>query len=97
MHLNKTFKFSSFRFAKNYLLLANKKILTKDEINNICFLLNKISWHLNFKFYDLIILFFLKNKANQMYDLIYVNNETLIGEKSIYYLKKISKKYIKGN
>ena len=34
MHLNKTFKFSSFRFAKNYLLLANKKILTKDEINN---------------------------------------------------------------
>jgi hypothetical protein len=34
VHLNKTFKFSSFRFAKNYLLLANKKILTKDEINN---------------------------------------------------------------
>lgn len=29
-----------------------------------------------------------------MYDLIYVNNETLIGEKSIYYLKKISKKII---
>ena len=31
-------------------------LLAKDEINNICFLLNKISWHLNFKFYDLIIL-----------------------------------------
>ena len=84
--------YSYYQFKILKKIYKDVKIINLKKINNICFLLNKLSWHLNFKFYDLIIYFFLNNKANQMYDLIYVNNETLIGEKSIFYLKKISKK-----
>ena len=87
-----SYSYYQFKILKK--IYKDVEIINLKKINNICFLLNKLSWHLNFKFYDLIILFFLNKKTNQMYDLIYVNNETLIGKKSICYLKKISKKII---
>ena len=74
---------------KNY---KNIKKINIKTINFCCVLINKINWHFNFKVFDFLILYFLKKNIKQNYDLIYINNENLLGEKSISYLKKNRKK-----
>lgn len=86
-----------YSYYQYKILKKNFKNIKKINIKTInfwCVLINKINWHYNFEVFDLLILFFLKKNIKQNYDLIYINNENLLGEKSISYLKKKSKKIV---
>src|SRR5210317_1685295 len=70
---------------KNY---KNIDLIEIKSLNLIIKFINLIHWKINLEVFDLIIFLILKKKINKKYDLIYIHNESLLGKKSLIFLKK---------
>ena len=74
---------------KNY---KNVDLIEIKSLNLIIKFINLVHWNINLEIFDLLILLTLKNKIKKKYDLIYIHNESLLGKRSIIFLKKNCKK-----
>ena len=80
------YQYSILKKKYSYVELIDLK-----KINFLIKSIKKISWHYNPMINDFIVFYFLSKKLKKRYDLIYIHNENLIGNKTIQFLKQLSK------
>lgn len=99
LYIGETYKKYGYAY---YLYRLIKKLYKKTKLINLrnSFspqhrnLINKISYKISPIFFQNITIKYLKKKMKSKFDIIFINNENLIGKKSVLFLKKYAKKII---
>src|SRR6056300_876148 len=84
--------YSFYQYSILKKIYSNVKLIDFTKLSIFIKFIKKISWYFNPKIFDLIIYLLIKSKLKHNFDLIYIHNENLIGEKTIKFLKLRSKK-----
>lgn len=84
--------YSFYQYSILKKIYSDVKLIDFANLNIFIKYIKRLSWYFNPKLFDLIIYFLLKKKFKLNFDLIYIHNENLIGERTIKFLKLKSKK-----